>query len=66
MNQPDCGGWTALWYAVSEESPELVKALLAAGADHTSQEEDGGTLMEFAVDNDSEEIIELLKAKGAR
>lgn len=52
---------TPLHEAAHNNTPDIVKALLKAGADRDFKTKDGKTAMDYAVEIDSREIIDLLK-----
>lgn len=65
VNQADSGGWSALWYAVSDDNVKLVRALLSADADVTLTDADGRTVLEEAVDSEQDDMVALLKTANS-
>ena len=66
----DKGGHTPLWWAadmgvVVGDREEIVKTLLAAGADVNARSDDGDTILRIAIDAGNMEIVDLLIAAGA-
>ena len=61
VNLADKDGWTPLSVAAFYGNAELIKALLAAGADPSRQVEDGDTAYDKAVAWDHPECAGLLK-----
>lgn len=53
--------WTALMFAASEGNTEVVKRLLAAGADNSLKDIDGEDAYDFAISNKHPETAKLLK-----
>ena len=45
---------------------EIVKALIAKGADLNSRDKDGWTALDFAQGNNHPKVVELLISKGAK
>ncbi len=58
-------GRTALHYAVADHDAELVRALLAEGADPAATDDDGWTPLHFAAQENAAEVAELLLDAGA-
>ena len=61
-------GYTALMYAAASESndPELIRALLASGADLNVKAKDGETALKLASRKGRTEIVRLLEKAGAK
>lgn len=73
MNAKDSGGRTALWYAASRGHVEIVKALLAHGADANVRDRRAGltVLGIAAMEGETRPatwsvIVQLLKQAGAK
>ena len=65
INRVDDGGLTALHYACSNGTRDIVKRLLDKGADVTITTNRGVTPLHNAVSTGSKEIIKMLVEKGA-
>ena len=61
----DDDGWTALMWAAHTNSVDVVKLLIAAGADVNAKDKRGAPVLRYAEENDAADVIELLKAAGA-
>lgn len=59
------GGYTPLYLAACEGNPEIVKLLIAKGADVNAKGQDGDTPLMGASARGHQEVAELLLAKGA-
>jgi uncharacterized protein len=59
------GGYTALISALSDDHPEVVRALLSAGADVNAKAFNGETAMSLAKQGGHPEVVQLLKASRA-
>jgi ankyrin repeat protein len=68
VNALDQGGQTALILACQnpKASPDVVKALLAAGADVNLRSRNGYTALTWALARNNGEITRLLRRAGAR
>lgn len=61
LDDYDSKGYTPLYYAVINKNPELVKAILAKGADiNKRREKDSSTVLYYAVNNVQPEMVKLL------
>ena len=58
--------WTALMFAAAEGQTEVVKLLLAAGADATLKDVDGDTARNFAAQNGHTETVAAFDAAAPR
>ena len=67
-NARDDDGMTALMYAASSENndPELLKSLLARGAEINIKAKDGETALKLAGRKGKTEIVRLLEKAGAK
>ena len=67
VNAQDINGWSALHFAVQEQSYTAVKALLENGADTDLLESNGNSALHKAVfySNNNNDIISLLLVYGA-
>ena len=61
----DENGGTALMMAAREGNVDIVKALLAAGADIGAKDNDGDAALVWAVEEGRADIVEMLLAAGA-
>jgi ankyrin repeat protein len=62
LDMQDDWGRTALFYACTRNEIEVVKVLLAAGANPTIAAKNGLTVLQVATENHYQEIVDLLKA----
>ena len=63
VNIRDDNGFTALWYAVTLDKPEIVKLLLEFGADVSKKYENDQTVLDYAIKNKKEKIAEYIFKK---
>ncbi len=61
-----CRGWSPLMYAVHHGNVDIVKELLAAGADVNLKTTRGDTALKLAQQSSNAEVIQLLKQAGAK
>ena len=64
VNDTSKAGWSALMAAVESGSEQLVKLLLARGADVSHKMESGETALTLAQINENSSIIELINSAG--
>ncbi len=63
VNAAQHGGWTALQAAAKHNNLEMVRVLLAAGADVERQADDGQGALNLAEAEGHDEMVVLLKAR---
>ena len=61
LNHPANGGKTPLMYASYEGKPEVVRVLLAAGADKDLRNNDGKTALDYAIEKKKDACAALLR-----
>ena len=66
MSSANKNGTTALIYAVQERYTEVVKILIAGGAEVNQKNKRGFTAFDAAKHNGFSEIIRILRAAGAK
>lgn len=57
---------TALMYATYKNAGDIVKLLIAAGADVNAKDNEGATALIFAEECNAVDVAALLKAAGAK
>ena len=65
LDQEDANGITALMRALNQNHRDIVKQLIAGGADVTKKPESGITPLVIAIRNGDAEIVRLVLEKGA-
>ena len=61
LNHPNDGGWTPLMRASWEGEPEVVRVLLAAGADKDLRSNNGQTALDIAIEEKKDACAALLR-----
>ena len=61
LNHPDNEGWTPLMRASYQGKPEVVRVLLAAGADKDLRNNDGKTALDWAIERNKDACAALLR-----
>ena len=61
LNHPDNDGWTPLIIASYRGKPEVVRVLLAAGADKDRRNNDGKTALDWAIECNKDACAALLR-----
>ena len=61
LNHPDNDGWTPLMVASAKGKPEVVRVLLAAGADKDLRNSDGKTALDIAIERKKDACAALLR-----
>ena len=61
LNHPDNGGFTPLMNVSYKGKPEVVRVLLAAGADKDLRDNDGKTALDLAIEQNKDACAALLR-----
>ena len=61
LNHPNIRGWTPLMMASYRGKPEVVRVLLAAGADKDLRNNDGKTALDWAIEEKKDACAALLR-----